>query len=417
MDSSPSQPSYTIILLGDLMLGRLIDQLLPQHVHEPTEARHVASFLRSRPHLKSYNHVSPWGNTLPVLHSADLLLGNLETAVTTHTAKWPDKVFNYRMHPANVACLIEAGVDYVSLANNHTLDFGEQGLVDTVRTIGDAGIAFAGAGRTVEEARKPAVLTLPSRKSETSRRETDGGDGGNVEQNSHPIHLYAFSDHPRDWARVPQFNLLSYNSQFRHDVKFQLAPPTALAAPSLKIVSVHWGPNYAWHPASSIVSMAHFLIDECGVDIIHGHSSHHIQGVELYRGKLIIYGCGDFVDDYAVTREFRNDLSAAWRVTVAETAEQETTGQDPSRGGSGLAEDVAAAKSKLIPIKLEVFPNRITHFQAGFLDKSDPDHAWVSNKFRRLCADFGTKVEDELGEQGQIVVDLTWQGQAKTSSE
>ena len=60
--------------------------------------------------------------------------------------------------------------------------------------------------------------------------------------------------------------------------------------------------------------IAHYLIDDCGIDLIHGHSSHHIQGVETYKGKLIIYGCGDFVDDYALTPTYRNDLSAVWYV-------------------------------------------------------------------------------------------------------
>jgi len=159
----------------------------------------------------------------------------------------------------------------------------------------------------------------------------------------------------------------------------------------LKVVSMHWGPNYRWHPAREIVELAHWLIDECGVDVIHGHSSHHIQGVEVYKGKLVVYGCGDFVDDYAVDPGWRNDLSAAWRVTVSEKD------QNDKRGGG------------LEVRKLEVFPNRISLFHANLLSAEDEDHKWIERKFRALCTALGTKVEKELGEEGQIVVDVKGQ--------
>jgi len=156
--------TYTLTFLGDLMLGRLIDQLLPDHVHEPEESRHVVSFRRSHTHLQNYNHATPWGNTLSLLKASDLVLGNLETAATTHDTKWPDKVFNYRMHPANIACLKVARVDYVSLANNHTLDFGREGLFETAKVLEQAGIAWAGAGRGRDarclEIRAPPCLCL-----------------------------------------------------------------------------------------------------------------------------------------------------------------------------------------------------------------------------------------------------------------
>ena len=127
--------SFSIHFLGDVMLGRLIDQMFPTHVDEPDEARLVQR-LRS---TSNYGPESPWGNTLTVLRSADLRIANLETSVTTHAEKWQDKVFNYRMHPVNVSALKAARIDYVSLANNHTLDFGEEGLVETVKTVREAG--------------------------------------------------------------------------------------------------------------------------------------------------------------------------------------------------------------------------------------------------------------------------------------
>ena len=352
------------------MLGRLIDQLFPKHVNCPEEARIVDSFRGQHAHLANYGPETPWGSTLSLIRSGDLNIINLETSVTTHETKWPNKVFNYRMHPENIEALNAAKIDYVSLANNHTLDFSEAGLTETVKTVKKAGTAFAGAGETAEEAQRPAELMLPRR-----------ADGESNQQASrrHLVHLYSFSDHPRDWGDVPQFNLIDYTETTRKRLKEELKSP---AKPSLKVVSVHWGPNYRRCPSDEIMSLAHFFVDECGVDLIHGHSSHHIQGVEIYKGKLIIYGCGDFVDDYAVDGEWRNDLSALWKVAVTEG-------------------------DKLVSRRLEVFPNRIKAFQAGLLRKEDSDHKWLTKRFRELCGEMGVKVEDELGADGQIVVKIS----------
>ncbi|PSN63713.1 hypothetical protein BS50DRAFT_87194 [Corynespora cassiicola Philippines] len=240
------------------------------------------------------NFKSPWGNSLPLFHSANLNLINLETAVTTCAKPWPGKTFSYRMHPANLQCLREAHIDYVSLANNHTLDYGEEGLLETVKKLKGSNIPFAGAGVSPEEAQQPAVLGLKD------------------EGKNYSMHVYSCADHPTEWFNVPNLHSIDYSSATRERLK-QLLMSNAIK-PDLKIFSVHWGPNYSWAPSDDIRSLAHFLVDECAVDIVHGHSSHHVQGVEVYKGKLIIYGCGDFVDDYALHAEYRNDLSAVWRV-------------------------------------------------------------------------------------------------------
>lgn len=368
--------TYTISFLGDIMLGRLIDQLLPTHVDESDEASHVSAIRKRQPELKDYNSSSPWGNTLSLLNESDLVLGNLETSATTSEEKWPDKVFNYRMHPANIECLKVRKLDYVSLANNHTLDFGRSGLFETVEVLERAGIAYAGAGRTVSEAQRPAVLHIPSSRSQSSGQDPQ----------RHEIHLYSFSDHPSDWEQVPEFNLIRYTEAHQTKMKDILTckHPDLSSKPALKIVSIHWGPNYAWEPDHDITNLARFLIDECAVDIIHGHSSHHVQGVESYEGTLIIYGCGDFVDDYAVVPSHRNDLSAVWNVIVAEKS-----------NGDGLE-----------LLRLEVFPNRIKSFQAGLIPSDDLDHKFVRDRVTELSAKLGTAVERELGNEGQLVVHL-----------
>lgn len=368
--------TYTISLLGDIMLGRLIDQLLPVHVHEPQEARHVASMRSRHTELRDYDLKSPWGDTIPLLDRSDLVIGNLETSATTCEDKWPDKVFNYRMHPSNIECLKIAGIDHVSLANNHTLDFGRKGLLDTIEVVRSSGITHAGAGLTTSEAHIPAVLRLPNLTDPASK-----------DSQGHELHLYSFSDHPLNWQKVPEFNLIAYNTADQSRIQQILTQRhlDSTATPSLKIVSMHWGPNYSWEPSSTdITTLAHFLIDECGVDVIHGHSSHHVQGIEIYKSKLILYGCGDFLDDYAVVPNFRNDLSAVWNVMVTE----------PEPGKLKLG-------------RVEVFPTRIKLFKTGLLSAGDSDHSFVCSKVRDLSRKFGTAARSELGDDGQLVIDIT----------
>ncbi|GAB1191386.1 hypothetical protein APSETT444_000558 [Aspergillus pseudonomiae] len=374
-----SPKPYSLTFTGDVMLGRLIDQLLPTHVPSPTDHATITKILQAYPSLKSYSPRSPWGSALPFLHASDLNLINLETAVTTVDTPWPNKTFNYRMHPRNLEVLKVANIDYVSLANNHTLDFGEMGLSETVEAVRGAGIAFAGVG---EEG--PAVLRLGSKEDHGGgggSSATAGGDGASGESKEYKIHVYSASDHPRAWSRIPQFNFIDYSSATRAKLKTLL---TRGEQPALKIFSVHWGPNYAWQPAGEIQALARFLVDECGVDIVHGHSAHHLQGVEAYRGRWILYGCGDFVDDYALDAEFRNDLGALWRVLVEE---------DGRGGGLSLG-------------RLEVVPTRCRLFEVEVLGVDDEDHGWVRRKLGELSREFGTVVQGELGRDGQIVLDL-----------
>ena len=417
----PHKTTMTLNFLGDVMLGRMIDYFLPPPNNQPnpntktdpdpSTGKTVTNFIRHYPTLlKSYNAKTPWGTTLPLLHSSDLNLANLETAVTTCSTAWPEKMFNYRVHPGNAVMALQAArIDYVSLANNHTLDFGEDGLEETVKVLestststGDDdwnGVKYAGAGvDKIGPRNGPTVLTLPK---------TSGH-----EQQQYKIHVYSASDHPNDWGRLSSsryfFHLIDYSSKTRQYLKTILNNNNNNKdnKPALKIFSIHWGPNYSWQPdQGTIRKLAHFLVDECGVDIVHGHSAHHVQGVEVRKvitsdtytkekkekKSLIIYGCGDFVDDYAVNREFRNDLGAIWRVSVRERHEEAV---------DGLELD-----------KLEIFPTRNRLFQTFLLDRYDEDHEWVRNTVSKLSEELGSVVKKndqglELGEEGQIVIEL-----------
>ncbi|CAI7640969.1 unnamed protein product [Penicillium pancosmium] len=428
--------TFTLTFIGDVMLGRLVDQLFPEHVNNLQDEAVAASFKSEHPSILdngNYTPSSPWGTTLPLFQKSDLNIINLETAVTTTHEPWPNKKFNYRMHPANLAPILHsAGIDYANLANNHVLDFGSEGLVETAWTLKNARVAYSGAGETTNEAFKPAKLYLPRKTLlshgcismgtssdstgtiTTIAPEKDGG------VNYLPVHIYSGSDHPQDWSSVPNFHLIDYSPRTRvqlrklllangtmehpsesdsecdiyqhaarrrhqlehHDDDNESTQLSRSNAPALKIFSIHWGPNYTWKPADAIRSLAHFLIDECGVDI----------GVEIYQGKVIIYGCGDFVDDYALNREFRNDLGAVWRVICSEIGREGELEQNEPSG--------------LIPVRLEIFPTRIERFRAMLLDSGDVDHVWVQERISALSRDFDTLVRGELGEEGQIIVDI-----------
>lgn len=366
------EKTYTLIFTGDVMLARLIDQLYHTHIHDPSTAAIADHFRETFSALSTgtYTPSSPWGTTLPLLRTSDLTLINLETAATRCPNPWPDKAFNYRMHPANLAPILHAaGVGYVGLANNHTLDFGVEGLLETIRSVRRTGIPFAGVGESGEEACRPAVLEL-------------GEEGHGYE-----VLVYAAADHPSEWGDVEGFHFIDYTFETRERLKKLLMAGSERSRPSLKIFSVHWGPNYKWDPGEKIRGLAHFLIDECEVDIVHGHSSHHVQGVEVYRGKLILYGCGDFVDDYALHAEYRNDLGALWRVLVEEG-------------------EMENGKEKLVLDRLEIFPTRIERFRAMLLGADDVDHEWVRRKIGTLSLELGTLVREKIGSEGQIVVDI-----------
>ncbi|KAJ5402046.1 uncharacterized protein N7487_007942 [Penicillium crustosum] len=345
---------FTLTFTGDVMLGRLLDQLMPEHVPNQHDERIATTFIKAHPTLLSkgnYTPSSPWGTTLP-----------------------PPPLLYPSMHqPGNRRPILHAGgIDYASLANNHTLDFDTEGLTETVQTLQQANVTYAGVGETANDARKPAVLHLP--------RASEPIEEG---KHRHTVHIYSASDHPRVWASVPGFNMFDYTRDTRARLREMLVDAEE-TKPALKIFSVHWGPNYAWQPDGRIKSLAHFLIDECGVDIVHGHSSHHVQGVEVYHGKLVIYGCGDFVDDYALNEEYRNDLGALWRVVV-----REKTG-----GGLGLE-------------RLEIFPTRVDRFRAVLLDSKDADHVWIRRRIRELSGELGTIVKAGLGEKGEIIVEFS----------
>jgi poly-gamma-glutamate synthesis protein (capsule biosynthesis protein) len=220
---------------------------------------------------------------------------NLETSVTRSDAFAPNKAVHYRMSPANLPALAVARPDVVVLANNHVLDFGRRGLQDTLDALSGAGLRASGAGRDVRRARRPAAIAL-----DDGRR----------------VWVFSFgmvsSGIPLDWAATGD----------RAGVDILPAPSDATAATitdqvrqvkrpgDLVVASIHWGSNWGYHIRKEQIHFAHRLIDG-GVDILHGHSSHHPRPVEVYRDRLILYGCGDLINDYegiGSHEKYRDDL-------------------------------------------------------------------------------------------------------------
>jgi hypothetical protein len=246
-------------------------------------ARSVSAALRT--HGPSY----VWGDVLPLLLEPDLTLVNLECVIAESGKRFePRRVFYFRAVPEALDALTLADIDYVNLANNHALDYGAPALLETLQRLDQAGIAHAGAGRNLAQAEQPALL------------ETRGV----------KLAAVAFADHFDLYAATADrvgTNVISIDTtgpDFDRVVR-SIERARRMGA-DIVVFSIHWGPNMRVAPTAGFVSFAHAVMD-AGADIFHGHSAHVFQGVELYRGKPILFDTGDLVDDYAVDDELRND--------------------------------------------------------------------------------------------------------------
>lgn len=306
-----------LFLSGDVMTGRGIDQVLPHpcnpHLFESwvhTATRYVElAEEASGPIGRGLDFGYPWGDALEVLRARrpDVRIVNLETAVTTREDWQRGKGIHYRMNPDNLPCLTRAGIDCCVLANNHVLDWGPAGLEQTLSSLHSAGIRTAGAGRNAREAAAPAVFEL---------------------EGQARLLLFAFatpdSGVSADWAATGRRSGVNY-----------LDAPSARAAQrvaaeiarhrqpgDIVVVSVHWGGNWGFGIPPEERAFAHGLIDAGAADIVHGHSSHHVKGIEVHGGKLILYGSGDLINDYEGIggyEAFRSELSLMYFPEVERT--------------------------------------------------------------------------------------------------
>ncbi|OZV77499.1 hypothetical protein CA850_22740 [Micromonospora echinospora] len=306
-------PELTFFLGGDVMTGRGVDAILPTpgppELRERAirDARDYVDLARSvnGPVPRPVPPAWPWGEALDLLDELrpDARVVNLETAVTGRGAHAPAKAIHYRMHPGNLSCLTAARLDVCALANNHVLDFGPVGLADTLDALAAAGITTAGAGRDAASAGRPARVPL--------------GQGRDLlvwsvaAPSSGVLPSWAATTDAPGVAYLPEVSAASADA-----LAGRIA---AVAGPADRVlVSVHWGTNWGYDVPPGHVDFAHRLIDG-GVDVVHGHSSHHPRPVEVYRDRLVLYGCGDLIDDYegiGGREEYRPQLRLLWLPTL-----------------------------------------------------------------------------------------------------
>ena len=290
---SAGKARVRLFLGGDVMTGRGIDQIMRQpsdpllYERAAKSAKEYIALAEkaSGPIPRNVDPAYVWGDALAELDRArpDARIINLETAVTTANDRWFGKRIHYRMHPANVACLTAARIDCCVLANNHVLDWGYDGLRETIASLRGAGVRTAGAGGNLAEARAPATIVLRT--------------GGRVLVFSYGS---PSSGIPVGWAAKSRRPGISELDESNPESAEQVARSVhEFRRPGdLVVVSVHWGVNWGYEVPSEQQRLAHSLIDQAGVDVVYGHSSHHPRPIEVYRDKLILYGCGDLLNDY-----------------------------------------------------------------------------------------------------------------------
>jgi len=303
----------TLFLCGDVMPGRGVEQILP-HPGAPELREECVDDARAYVRLaerangripRPVGFSWPWGDALMVLDdlSPDARVINLETSVTRSAGFAPGKAVHYRMSPENLPCVAAIRPDACALANNHVLDFGRPGLADTLAALADAGLPAAGAGCDADHAWRPVAVPVPG--------------GARVVVFSCGA---ASSGIPPGWAATGMRPGVAFLPGLGRAAADEVIARTRAARQpgDIVVVSVHWGSNWGYGVDRDQVRFAHRLIDG-GVDLIHGHSSHHPRPVETYRGKLVMYGCGDCIDDYegiSGYERYRDDLRLLYFASV-----------------------------------------------------------------------------------------------------
>jgi poly-gamma-glutamate capsule biosynthesis protein CapA/YwtB (metallophosphatase superfamily) len=365
-----------LFLCGDVMTGRGIDQTLPHPanpvLYEPyiRDARAYVDLAEAangpieRP--VSFDYI--WGDALEELQrsAVDLRIVNLETAITAAETRWPDKEIHYRMHPQNIEGLSAARIDACALANNHILDWSYDGLSETLRTLNAANISHAGAGNNASDAAAPAVLNLAGK--------------GRV--------LFSSFGSPtsgvfEEWratdsrAGVNLIDDLSEETAVRIATAMRQSASGGQQPGDLLIASIHWGSNWGYEIPRQQIAFAHRLIEE-GISIVHGHSSHHVRPIEIFKDRLILYGCGDFLTDYegiSGYERFRGDLALMYLIDV-----------DPRSG--------QLVSARLVPMHMKRF--RLERAPSA-------DSKWLCNLLVDLGKPFATRTR--LAEDNSLILE------------
>jgi poly-gamma-glutamate capsule biosynthesis protein CapA/YwtB (metallophosphatase superfamily) len=310
---------------GDVMLGRTVKE-----------------------YIEKVGPDYPLAPLAPLLRQADLVTVNLECAITAGAHKWTGapKAFYFCAPLQAAETLRDAGVGVVSLANNHTLDCGVEGLADTLRALGAAGVQYTGAGANIPLATRPAI----------------------VERKGISFGMVAFCDHQADFAageRRPGIAFVDLEDEAAALAVFAAAlAPLRTAGVDWPILSLHWGPNMVRRPSAAFRRLAHGAID-MGWKILFGHSAHVFHGIEVRNGCPIIYAAGDLVDDYYVDPVLRNDLQLLFELELH---------------GDGLH-------------RIVMHPIAIEACRAAPADAAEM--RYIFDEMRLLCVELGTTVHED----------------------
>ncbi len=244
-EPEPARP-VRITLVGDIMLGGSATEFMRRHGHD-----YAFDGIRAE------------------LARGDVVFGNLEGPLTDGGEPWPDKKYLFRTPPARVApALARAGFDVVSLANNHTLDYGAAGLYDTLDALHDAGIRAVGAGTDLSRARRAAVIEAGGQRI-----------GFLAYSNTFPRGFWAGAGRP--------------GTAFGHAAHVRADVAALRERVDTVVVSFHWGREATTELRDYQPMLARAAID-AGADIVAGHHPHVLQGVERYGDGVIFYSLGNF---------------------------------------------------------------------------------------------------------------------------
>jgi poly-gamma-glutamate synthesis protein (capsule biosynthesis protein) len=278
--------------------------------------------------------------------AADLFFTNLECAISPQDKIWSGrpKAFYFRADPVGVETLSYAGVDLVSLANNHALDANFAGLLDTLTILDEAGIRHVGAGPDLEVASQSVQFQVEGIK----------------------IGVLAYCDHQPDFAagvNRPGIRYVDLADPAALDRMFKEVANLAALVDHV-VVAFHWLPNWVSHIPPFYRSLARDLVSS-GARLIWGHSAHHFHGVEWIDQSLVIYASGGLVDDYALEPNFRNDRGLLFQVTLS---------------------SLSVEQVRTFPIELD--------FARTYPARSEA-REWIVWRLKQMCAEMGSRVEED----------------------
>jgi poly-gamma-glutamate capsule biosynthesis protein CapA/YwtB (metallophosphatase superfamily) len=307
-----------LALAGDTMLGRKVGERLREAGPESLFAPEVVEAARD----------------------ADLVIANLECCISERGMPAPRRVFHFRAPPVAAEALAHLGVDCVTLANNHALDYGPEALLDTLEHLRAAGIRALGAGADQDAARRSLSL----------------------EANGDRLRLVAFSDHPAEYAAGIDRPGIAHADLGPRKPPDWLMESVRPGDGETVLVCPHWGPNMTAVPVPE-VRRAAAALTEAGAALVAGHSAHVFHGV----AGRVLFDLGDFVDDYRTEPRLRNDLGLLWFVDVR---------------GSAL-------------LRIEALPLKLGYCHTAVA--RGPDREWISARLLSACAELGTSAEERDG--------------------